>query len=118
MSSQISLSNAVDLYQFASAHSCDVMLTNSRDYIVNHFLQLKAAGNFDLLDHHAIEDIIKDDDLNVSKEETVYQLVMSWVEHDLESRLPHLIGLLACVRFPLMDNNFLMLDVMGNELIL
>ena len=53
--------------------------------------------------------LIKDDGLNVSSEEIVYDAVVSWVEHDREKRSQHVAQLMACIRFPLMRPPFLRL---------
>lgn len=52
--------------------------------------------------------ILNNDDLNVEKEEHVYESIVRWAEHDLPSREAHLAEVFSqCIRLPLLDEAFL-----------
>ena len=44
-------------------------------------------------------EIIRDDDLNVMGEETVYEACMEWLNFDLTSRFRYVAEVMKCVRF-------------------
>ena len=60
-----------------------------------------------LLGFDDLAELIADDNLNVKKEETVYEMVIGWVEHDLDQRLHLLPKLLQLIRFPLIGDQFI-----------
>jgi len=52
--------------------------------------------------------ILNNDDLNVEKEEHVYESVVRWLEHDRPAREADLAGVFSlCIRLPLLDEAFL-----------
>lgn len=52
--------------------------------------------------------ILNNDDLNVEKEEHVYESIVRWAEHDLPARKAHLAEVFSqCIRLPLLDEAFL-----------
>lgn len=52
--------------------------------------------------------ILNNDDLNVEKEEHVYESIVRWAEHDLPGREAHLAEVFSqCIRLPLLDEAFL-----------
>lgn len=52
--------------------------------------------------------ILNNDDLNVEKEEHVYESIVRWLEHDLSGRETHLAEVFSqCIRLPLLDEAFL-----------
>ena len=60
-----------------------------------------------LLGFDDLAELIADDNMNVKKEETVYEMVMRWVEHDLDQRLHLLSKLLQLIRLSLISDQFI-----------
>ena len=61
-----------------------------------------------------IIEILKDDNLQVPSEETVYEAVMAWIKYDEDQRKDELCRLLKIVRMPMLSVVFL-LGVVGKE---
>lgn len=51
--------------------------------------------------------LLNNDDLNVSREEHIFQALMCWINHDSVSRRQHLGYLLGLVKLPLLPPSFL-----------
>lgn len=81
-------------------------------YIVKEFMTI--AENSDelmKLDLEALKLIIGDNQLNVKREEFVWDVLMKWVDSDPENRTAQLVFLMPKVRFGLMDSNFFIENV-------
>lgn len=55
--------------------------------------------------------LLSSDYLNVRVEETVWRLVLRWIDHDRDSRMQHLVPLLKCIRLGLMEVQFFLENV-------
>ena len=118
MMSQLNMSNVVALYQFASRLNSQTLLCASRDFIINHFLSLITHPELYSLDYEEFSDIVRDDDLNVDKEERVFEAIMTWIENDLDSRCKFVSKLMKHVRFTLMEDDYIESSVMTNEIVM
>jgi kelch-like protein 10 len=87
-------------------------------YICHNFKQiLQYSPEFKDLSAEELEYILRDDELNVDKEELVFEAVIKWTAADLQARERYLRTLINCVRYELMSLNFFT-NVMNNEFIL
>lgn len=77
------------LLLYVSAHFC----------WVHRFSTLCNQQEFLALPADKLVEIIRDDDLNVTTEETVYEALMEWVKYDMPARLTHVAQVMKCVRF-------------------
>lgn len=60
------------------------------------------------LTHQQVSKLICSDRLTVPSEEKVFECVIAWVQHDLETRHKNLSALMEHVRLPLMSQEYLM----------
>ena len=79
----------------------------SKSYIIANFLKVSAEEEFNALGYEDLKEIIQNEKLDIEAEEDVFDVVMKWVEHDEETRLPHLSELLSCVRLEQTSAEFL-----------
>lgn len=92
--------NCLGIFKFAKYYFCGDLEKKGKLYIRQNFSKiLKECNEFKSLLHEDLEDILRDDELNVRNEEVVFQAVKTWVEHDLENRKSYIPSLLTCVRF-------------------
>ncbi|KAG6446599.1 hypothetical protein O3G_MSEX004526 [Manduca sexta] len=92
--------NCLGIFKFARYYFCSELETKGKLYIRQNFSRiLKECNEFKSLSYDELEDILRDDELNVRNEEIVFQAVKTWVEHDLENRGKYIPSLLSCVRF-------------------
>ncbi|ELU05505.1 hypothetical protein CAPTEDRAFT_36834, partial [Capitella teleta] len=98
MIKHVSVSNCIGVYFFARAHNCDQLASKAKELINSQFELLCREPEFLSLPSDKLVEIIQDDQLNVSKEETVYEACLSWLNSDLEERKPHLHTVMRHVR--------------------
>ncbi|XP_046968333.1 kelch-like protein 10 [Vanessa cardui] len=92
--------NCLGIFKFARCYFCSELENKGKLFIRQNIARiLKECSEFKLLSHEELEDILRDDELNVRNEEIVFQAVKMWVEHDLENRRKYIPSLLSCVRF-------------------
>jgi hypothetical protein len=55
--------------------------------------------------------LLSSDELNVEREEEVYEATMKWIRVDMDSRKGCLTELLKCVRLSLLERSYLVIEV-------
>lgn len=112
--SQLDPSNCLGIRAFADTHSCIELLQIAEKYMQNNFIDIIESDEFLLLPVNQLIELISADELNVKKEEQVYQAVMNWISYNVTERKEFLGQLMSYVRLPLLDTKFLVTKV-GND---
>ncbi len=112
----IDASNCLALEYFASQYNCETLEQAVGTYKLKNFVVFSKTEDFRGLGLVKIKELICKDDLNVSREEEVYEAVIAWVEHDLPSRECLLPELLKCVRLFSMSK-YNLREILNEELI-
>lgn len=94
----INASNCLALESFATQFNCESLKKAAVTYKVKNFVDVVKSDDFKSLDFDKVKDLISRDDIIVSKEEEVYDAVITWVKHDLSLRECSFPDLLKCVR--------------------
>ncbi|XP_039631374.1 kelch-like protein 3 [Polypterus senegalus] len=96
MERQMDELNCVGIHCFAEAHACTELVCKSMEFILQHFSTVCRQEEFLSLCADKLTEIIASDELNVEKEETVFEAVMLWLEknadrqHAFEKVLEHI----------------------------
>ncbi|CAH1154336.1 unnamed protein product [Phaedon cochleariae] len=99
--------NCIGVLIFARNHFCRELGMNSWKYIMKNFTQIASESDEILtLSLSEIQEIINSDDLNVKSEETVWETILRWIDHDTEARKKHIVSLMRCIRLGLLDTQF------------
>lgn len=109
--------NCVGILNLAESHALSALKTKAQHYIVCHFSQLVQQQDFLDLPAESLETILQSDDLDVKREEHVFEALMCWVRARLDERYPLLVGLLSRVRLPLLEPAYFVEKVESDELI-
>nr|XP_006821508.1 PREDICTED: ring canal kelch protein-like [Saccoglossus kowalevskii] len=107
MEKHVTLNNCINIYFFASAHECGKLQELARKLIFEKFTEVCREEEFYNLSKDKIVDVISQDDINVDREEIVYEAVMTWVKRDLEGRKDDLLEVIKHVRFSLLSPYFI-----------
>ncbi|XP_041080698.1 kelch repeat and BTB domain-containing protein 8 [Polyodon spathula] len=108
MVSRLDPQNCTGVFMFADAYGHQELKDKSRDYIRKKFLCVVKEQEFLHLTKEQLVSILNSDDLNVEKEEHVYDSIIHWLENDREKREMHLSEVFAkCIRLPLLEEAFL-----------
>ncbi|CAG9864321.1 unnamed protein product [Phyllotreta striolata] len=107
LQAQLHPTNCLGIRAFADLHGCLELLSHAESYIELHFSEVVECEEFLALSHSQVSKLISSDRLTVSTEEKVFECVVAWVQHDLESRRDRLSALMEYVRLPLMSQEYL-----------
>ncbi|CAI5680294.1 unnamed protein product [Oreochromis niloticus] len=113
---QLHPSNCLGIRSYADAQGCHDLQRAAHAYTMEHFLEVVGGQEFLLLPVEEMERLLTSDDINVPDEETVVTSLLTWVRHDASTRQRHLPRLLAHVRLPLLQPQFLA-DLESNPLL-
>eukprot|EP00102_Acyrthosiphon_pisum_P021908 XP_016659118.1 PREDICTED: kelch-like protein 2 [Acyrthosiphon pisum] len=114
---QLCPANCIDIYAIADLHSCTELLTSSERYIQKYFSEVVAGDDFLSLSSAQLMKMISSDKLKISCEEKVFESVIRWVKHELDSRKCVLPQLMEYVRLPLTSKNYILDKVVEEPLI-
>ncbi len=102
MVSELTHSNALEMYKFAKEFFCPELMDYVKRFILQNFLRINSGTRgFGDCPTHDLEDFVKDDELN-SSEEMLFEAIEDWVGQD-KARHEALASLVKHVRFTLMQ---------------
>ena len=101
MMAHMDASNCVGIYYFAKQIGAEDLADQSRKYLYRHFAEVSLHEEILEVEVHQLLTLIQSDDLNVSREESILDLVLRWVNHRPDRRTEHLVELLKQVRLQL-----------------
>ncbi|KAJ8967302.1 hypothetical protein NQ314_002954 [Rhamnusium bicolor] len=92
-------SNCLEILKFANQYFCKDLEQRGRLFIRHNFMKLlKESHEFYHITVQHLEEILRDDELNVKTEETVFESIKMWINYSPLKRKEHLFNLLKCVR--------------------
>lgn len=117
METQLDVSNCIGIHYFASVHNCVELKNKAQEHIEKNFVQVSHGEEFLALDFPKAAEILSSNELNVEKEELVFDSLMRWIQHNESDRTKHMASLLPLVRFGLLSSRFIQEQVLSNKLI-
>lgn len=122
MTENMDASNCLGVYYFARDLGAEELADHAQRFLRQHFVQVCQNEEVLDLEAHQLGKLLSSDDLNVSREETILDVVLSWVKHstltDGEVRFLHLPELLRKVRLPLVNPDYLREAIRRNTALL
>lgn len=111
MMENMDASNCLGVYYFARDLGVEELADCAQRFLRQHFVQVCQNEEVLELEAHQLGKLLSSDDLNISREETILDVVLRWVKHgtllDEEMRSRHLPELLRKVRLPLINPDYL-----------
>lgn len=111
MTENMDASNCLGVYYFARDLGAEELADHAQRFLRQNFVQVCNSEEILELEAHQLGKLLSSDDLNVTREETIMDVVLRWVKHSLlmdgEVRARHLPELLRKVRLPLINPDYL-----------
>ncbi|KAF4525766.1 hypothetical protein B566_EDAN002028 [Ephemera danica] len=95
--------NCVGIHCFAEAHACTDLQSWSKQYVLMHFNKVAQYEELLSLPVAKLVEVITSDDLNVDKEEIVFNAALRWLQANPEDRAADFHMVLEQVRLPLLN---------------
>ncbi|XP_014216197.1 kelch-like protein 10 [Copidosoma floridanum] len=104
--------NCIGIMSFAKEHFCRGLEKNARLYIMRNFVKVaEKSKEILLLPINEVTALIGEDELNVKNEETAWELVLRWINHEPEGRKHHIVEFMRNMRLGLLDTQFFLENV-------
>lgn len=111
MTENMDASNCLGVYYFARDLGAEDLADHAQRFLRQHFVQVCQNEEILELEAHQLGKLLSSDDLNISREETILDVVLRWVKDNTsvngENRILHLPELLRKVRLPLINPDYL-----------
>nr|XP_046168948.1 kelch repeat and BTB domain-containing protein 12 [Oncorhynchus gorbuscha] len=113
MRENMDASNCLGVYYFSRDLGAEELADHAQRYLRTHFVQVCMSEEILELEAHQLGALLSSDDLNVSREETILDVVLRWVRQDTpgdgveDRRSRHLVELLRKVRLALVAPDYL-----------
>ncbi|XP_026815932.1 kelch-like protein 2, partial [Rhopalosiphum maidis] len=102
LQTHINTSNCLSIKAFADLHKCTELRSSSEVFIKKKFLEIVKYDEFISLTCEKVIELISCNDIAVPSELTIFECVIKWIKHDLNSREKFLSQLMEHVRLPLL----------------
>lgn len=103
---RLSLSNCLAIFRLGLMLDCPRLAISARNYACERFHLISRDEEFFQLTASEVAAILSSDNLNVETENTVFECLLKWVTKDEKNRREELPGLLDCVRFRLVPQDY------------
>lgn len=99
--------NCFGILLFSRDHFCKKLEEWTRLYILRNFVDVaRESTEIVYISEAELEKIISSDELNVKSEETVWELIIRWIDFDPENRKKHIVSLMKNIRMGLLETDF------------
>ncbi|XP_077984948.1 kelch-like protein 8 [Glandiceps talaboti] len=117
MKTHLHPTNCLGVRNFAELHGRTDLVHAADRFTYDHFIEVIDSEEFLQISARHFGLILTSSDLNVSKEEEVYEAAMKWVKCEIRSRSQHLPDLMSKIRLPMLPADYLMNVVEKEELV-
>ncbi|KAG7277835.1 hypothetical protein CRUP_006735 [Coryphaenoides rupestris] len=109
MTENMDASNCLGVYYYARDLGAEDLADQAQRFLRQNFVHVCQCEEIVELEAHQLGKLLSSDDLNISREETILDVVLRWVRHSPleEGRSHHLPELLRKVRLPLINSDYL-----------
>jgi len=102
---QMNVNNCLEIYQFAEIYNCDDIMELAQDIFNKSWKKVIETDHFLLLDYDLLLKLLSNDLLEVHREFDVFDIIITWVNANLNNRYHFLISLLELVRWEFIEPN-------------
>lgn len=109
--------NCISTYYFAERYRCEDLVSDAETCILGNFSIVGKAEEFRNLSSEEVKKWISRDDINVSAEQDVFKIILTWIDHNKSERMKYFAELFRQVRLVYVSRDSLSNDVATNDLV-
>ena len=110
-------SNCVSVYYFAERYRCKDLICVCKNFILANFTTVSNTGDFLNLSNTEVKMWISSDEIDVSAEEDVFTLILTWIDRAKIERKKYFTELFREVRLACVPRDYLLSDIVTNDLV-
>ena len=116
---RLNFSNCFSNYYFSERYQCNILFSKTKEFIIANFSALYAANREEILNmsSNEIKIFISSDEISVRAEEDVFNIILSWIDHDKGKRKKYFAELFRQVRLVYVSRDFLVSDIVTNDFV-
>ncbi|XP_009892731.1 PREDICTED: kelch-like protein 10 [Charadrius vociferus] len=112
LKSQLCSENCIGIWRFADYCYCPDLREAACVFILHHFEEMsRLSTEFLDVSVNELMHILEKDELNVKREEAVFEAILKWIDHAPQDRRQHIAVLLSQVRLALMQADYFINNV-------
>ncbi|XP_049302781.1 kelch-like protein 17 isoform X3 [Bactrocera dorsalis] len=98
-------------YTLERETQCERLRQKLIEYEIKNFMEISRRDEFLNFDVEKLQRILESDNLNITREEDAYDAIKRWFNYDVSARQESLPHLIACLRLPQFDADFLLTHI-------
>ena len=110
-------STSLSTYYFAERYHCEDLILVSKKFILANFTTVAKTEDFLNLPSKEVKMWISSDEINVSTEEDVFTLILTWIDRERSERRKYFAELFCDVRLVYVSRDYLLSDIVTNDLV-
>ena len=114
---KLNVSDAVSTHYFAERYQCKELISATTNFILANFTTVTKTEEFLNLPSKEIKMWISSDEIDVSAEEDVFKIILTWIDREISERKKHFAELFREVRLVYVSRDFLQSDIVTNDLV-
>ncbi|XP_067122148.1 kelch-like protein 10 [Centruroides vittatus] len=107
--------NCIVIWKCAKQYNYRHMEAKALKYLMINFIDIQKERRYLEISLDEIITILKKEELNVKHEESVWEGVLIWIDHDPDNRSKYINQLMRCVRFGLINPEYFIAKVKNNK---
>ena len=109
--------DCISTYHFAELYQCEELLSKARQFILGNFTTVAKTEEFLNLSSKEVEMWISSDEIDVSAEEDVFNIIITWIDCDKSERKKYFAELFRQVRLVYISRDYLCSDIVTNDFV-
>ena len=114
---KLDISNSISIYVFAGRFRCEKLISHAINFIGANFTIVVKAKEFLDLSREEFKICISSNKINVSTEEDVFEILLTWINHDKCERKQYFEELFREIKLVYLSRDFLESDVITNDFV-
>ena len=113
----LNTSNCISIYHFAERYQCEGIVSDTKNFIHANFTNVAKTVEFLNMSSDEVNKWISSDEIDVSSEEDVFKIILTWIDHDKSERTKYFADLFRQVRLVYVSRDYLSKSIVTNDLV-
>lgn len=110
-------SNSISTYRVTKTYHCKELARHTKEYVDLNFTNVARTEEFLGLPYQDVKKWLSSDEINVNAEEDVFEIILRWTGYKIGERNKYFPDLFREVRLNHVSRDFLLSDVVTNDLV-